>query len=265
MFGKTEFNRAQFNVSGGGEPSLYATVTSEYSVVVQAARARVMIAPVTVNAAATLEAGLLWLFAPLTAVTAEAEYEVEPNMTALCPITTVTLAAESSIIARLAGRIPLDTLQFPAEFGVQTVLWAKTPLSPATLKAETAMSARLGTLVPMSAVTHNAEFGLRGTLWAKVPLSAATMLSEMAFSAKAIRTSESEEMVLEGLNLAPGQMLIIDTDTLEIEVDGVVRVDCWVTGGSFFQFRNGTNTLTFTDNAARRNLRVTVLWADRYL
>ena len=265
MFGKTAFNRTPFNVSGNGEGSLYATVTSEYGVRIQPVRVLVMLGPVTASAEAGMQAGTLWLLVPLPATEAAAEYAVVPDMTALCPISGATFAAEFGMEARLAGRIPIDAVTIAAQFSVLPVLWAKLPLIPAALRAEAAVSANLSALVPRPALMPGAILSLRGALWAKGPLAGANMVSVFNTSAKALRTSESEEMVLEGLNLRPGQTLIIDTDTLEIEVDSVVRVDCWVTGGSFFQFKNGGNTLSFSDNAARRNLRVTVLWADRYL
>ena len=127
------------------------------------------------------------------------------------------------------------------------------------------MTAQLGMKVPLSPLMSELQFDLQGMLYTKVPMPDTTIRSEFGTSCKVIRTSESEEMVLEGLSLKPGQRLIIDTDTLEIMVNDEIRVDCWVTGGTFFQLENGSNTLTFTDNAKRRYLQATVLWADRYL
>lgn len=122
-----------------------------------------------------------------------------------------------------------------------------------------------GMMMPIGAVSIGAESNVVAMLRALMPLSPVRMEAVFSVSAGAVRTAESEEMVLEGLNLRPGQTLIIDTDTLEIEVDNEVRVDCWVTGGTFFQFKAGENSLALTDNAEHRNLLVTVLWADRYL
>jgi len=123
----------------------------------------------------------------------------------------------------------------------------------------------LNLLVPIPPVILSGEYTLSGRLFAYRPLPETALNAEYGMTIGAIRTAESDEMTLEGLNLEPGQTLIIDTDTLEIEVDGEVRVDCWVTGGSFFQLKAGDNTLKFTDNAGSRALVVTVLWADRYL
>lgn len=157
---------------------------------------------------------------------------------------TLTSAFELEV-ALMKSRVALNEVTIAAEMRMQTV-------SP-------------GLLVPLGGVVIGAEYGVSGRMYARMPLPATTVTVVFDLSAAAVRTAENEEMVLEGLNLAPGQTLIIDTDTLEIEVDNEVRVDCWVTGGTFFQFKAGENSLTFTDNAARRNLLVTVLWADRYL
>ena len=139
-------------------------------------------------------------------------------------------------------------------------------LPAVSIAAESSMSAeRPGMMMPLGAVVIGAESSIIASLHAMMPLPDTSVGVVFGVAAGAIRTAESEEMVLEGLNLRPGQTLIIDTDTLEIEVDNEVRVDCWVTGGTFFQFKAGENSLAFTDNAQRRNLLVTVLWADRYL
>lgn len=155
------------------------------------------------------------------------------------------------------------TSSFEVEVAMMKI---KAEMSAVTIASEAGMQlVSPGLLVPLGEVVIKAEHSLSGQMYAKIPLPAVTMDANFALSAAAVRTAESEEMVLEGLNLAPGQTLIIDTDTLEIEVDNEVRVDCWVTGGTFFQFKAGDNNLTFTDNATERNLLITVLWADRYL
>ena len=112
-----------------------------------------------------------------------------------------------------------------------------------------------GTVVPgirikvqLSALTVNAISSMSpGMLWLKVPLPAVQIDAQYETSVKALRTNESEKMELVGINLAPGQRLIIDTDTMEISVDDEIRVDCWVTGGSFFQLKNGGTFVRFTE------------------
>ena len=195
----------------------------------------------------------------------DAQYGVIPNLTARIPLGTVTMAAESGISVHMTAFIPLGSTGINAETGVQATLWAKVPIRAVTARTESAINPQFGVYVPMVGATTGAEYGMEGTLFAKFPIKALLINAQYETSVKALRTNESEEMELVGINLAPGQRLIIDTDTMEISVDDEIRVDCWVTGGSFFQLKNGTNILSFTDNASSRKLKTTVLWADRYL
>lgn len=119
--------------------------------------------------------------------------------------------------------------------------------------------------IPVVPVTMAAQINMMAPISVKYPLGAMEMGAEISMSIGAIRTAETESMTLERLHLEPGQILIIDTDTQDIEVDSEIGVDYWVEGGTFFQLKNGKNNLTFSDNAQSRNLSVTVLWADRYL
>ena len=84
-------------------------------------------------------------------------------------------------------------------------------------------------------------------------------------TASAIRISNDTELALEGLNFKPGDTIIIDTETLDVFINGEPDVASWVVGSDFFQLEKGTNALTFYDNANNRELTVTVLWADRWL
>lgn len=149
------------------------------------------------------------------------------------------------VIAPIKIRAKLPETNLKAAYEVQCGnVWIYIPVVPVTVAAEINMSAPIA-------------------VW--YPLRAAEIGAETSMSIGAVRTAETEELTLEGLHLKPGQILIIDTDTLDIEVDSETRVDCWVEGGTFFQLKNGQNNLTFSDNARSRNLSVTVLWADRYL
>lgn len=124
---------------------------------------------------------------------------------------------------------------------------------------------RMGLLVPIGLVVCAQEYGAAARLSAMVRLGITTLLCEYNLTATSLRTLEGDELSLDGINLAPGEMLIIDTDTLEITVDGEIDVDSWVTGSTFFQLSHGSNELRFYDNASDRELSVTAIWADRYL
>ena len=123
----------------------------------------------------------------------------------------------------------------------------------------------VGLKFPMAQVIMASTYDIITPLYAYMPITPATAAAEYETAVNGLRSYETEQMTLQGLNLKPGQTLVIDTDTLEIEIDGEPRVDCWVTGGTFFQFRSGDNQLVFTDDANSRDLSVTVVWADRFL
>lgn len=83
--------------------------------------------------------------------------------------------------------------------------------------------------------------------------------------ATAIRIANDKELALTNLDFKPGDTLVIDTETLDVFLNGEPNVDCWVTGSDFFKFGRGVNTLTFYDDVSERDLEVTVIWADRWL
>lgn len=246
-------------------PSFYATITSRYGAEIGPLRIRVRIGTVSLNAESALNVGNLGLYTMLPETVLAGEFEVLPDLTALVPLGTVHMGAQSEVSIFMGAKIPLGGLSLTADFVLQLILGVSVPLTGITHRSEFEVKTRLGVLVPTVPVTVGSEFDVTGGLWAKVPMHKMNATSEFDLLLKSIRTAESEEMVLEGLNLQPGQTLIIDTDTLEIYVDDQPRVDCWVTGGSFFQFKNGDNILSFSDNAVRRNLQTTVVWSDRYL
>lgn len=72
---------------------------------------------------------------------------------------------------------------------------------------------------------------------------------------------------LVGINLAPGQELVIDTDALTVEVNGQNKI-MFLTNDSDienFLLKPGANDITYTDNAAARTINAKVLWKDRWL
>ena len=83
--------------------------------------------------------------------------------------------------------------------------------------------------------------------------------------ATAIRIANDKQIALDGIQFKPGDVIIIDTETLDVFYNGEPDVSSWVVGSDFFQLGKGMNTLTFYDNAANRELTITVIWADRWL
>lgn len=124
---------------------------------------------------------------------------------------------------------------------------------------------RLWVFVPIRGVEMASQYDLSGcTLGLLIPLQL-TLGGEYELIPSTLRDSTTEEFTLEGLNLAPGQVVTIDTDTIDVLVDGISDVDVWASGGTFFQLGEGRNILYIHDNAQSRALQVTILWADRYL
>lgn len=124
---------------------------------------------------------------------------------------------------------------------------------------------RLWVKIPIKGLTIKSEYAVKAGLSSKVPLMGTGMHQVYELLPGSIRIDNSEEFSLEGINLKPGQQLIIDTDMLEVEVDGEPDVDAWVSGSTFFQLKPGKNILRVYDNVYQRSLNVTVLWEDRYL
>lgn len=83
--------------------------------------------------------------------------------------------------------------------------------------------------------------------------------------ASAIRVANDKAITLDGLQFKPNDTIVIDTETLDVFINGEPDVSSWVVGSDFFQLGKGVNTLTFYDNATNRELTVTVIWADRWL
>lgn len=265
MFDRGRFDHAAFNIATGEKPYFYATVTTQFCTEISPIRIRVRIGIVSLNVESALEIGNLGLYTLLSEVAVNAVYNVHPNFTALVPLGAVHMDAEYDITIILGAKIPLGRTTLAAVFSLRPVIGIHVPMPGANLRSDFNLVPKLGVRVPIVPVLADAEFAVTGYLSIMQLLRSVTLHSGFDLQLKSIRTEESEEMVLEGLNLRPGQSLVIDTDTLEIIVDDQPRVDCWVTGGGFFQFKNGENVLSFSDNASRRNLQVTVIWADRYL
>lgn len=265
MFDRSKFNQMAFNLAGNEAPSFYATITSRYGEEIGPLRVRVQIGMVSLSAESALNVGNLGLYTLLPETVLSGEFAVLPNFTALIPLGAVRMEIQSEVSIFMGAKMPLGGITLAAAFTLHPTLGVAVPLAGITHRSEFEVRPKLGVLTPAAPVTVDSEFEVTGGLWAKVPMHRMNATSEFELQLKSVRTAESEEMVLEGLNLRPGQTLVIDTDTLEIYVDDQPRVDCWVTGGSFFQFKNGDNILSFSDNAVRRNLQTTVVWSDRYL
>ena len=263
MFNHSSFNHATFNAVSDSSMALYATIQAEYELTAQI-RSLIHIGEISFTAESTLQPERFGVYVPLDSVTIAAESNLSANLTALIPLGAIHFAAEYTASAVIRAKISIGETVLAQEHTMEAVLWTKVPLGTPRLAAEFALQDYFKVLVPFAATTLTGEYGGSGRLWAKMPMEA-TVPAEYGLIVTRLRNYDWEEFDLEGLNLAPGETLVVDTDSLTIEVDNEVRVDCWVTGGTFFPLKPGNNILNFTDNATSRNLAVTIIWADRYL
>lgn len=119
--------------------------------------------------------------------------------------------------------------------------------------------------VPIGAVDVRSAFSVSAVLAAKVNLRPVDMTAVFTVEAASLRLDETEEFSLNDVNLFPGDTLIIDTDQLDIWVNGEMDVESWVSGGVFFQLKPGGNIIQVYTSPSGVELEITIQWSDRYL
>ena len=75
----------------------------------------------------------------------------------------------------------------------------------------------------------------------------------------------STEIDLGELALAPGDVLVIDTDSITVTRNGISVIAYWQTGSTPFQLAAGDNVLTYYDASGSREAALAVVWKDRWL
>lgn len=130
-------------------------------------------------------------------------------------------------------------------------------------------SMMFGSLVEFEALAYinQAEIGMMFIVSAEggVLLYIAPLQTGMQYSLNGqINLSDNDSFELEGLSVAPGGTVIIDTDTLDIFINNIADVTSWVTGGQFFMLNPGDNEIVVTSNNPTQNLEVTIVWANRW-
>lgn len=80
----------------------------------------------------------------------------------------------------------------------------------------------------------------------------------------AMQNSHTYSFSLVGLNLQPNGSVVIDTDTLDIFVNGILNVTAWQHGGEFFELaaNQNNNIQVYTDGDGHGTL--SVQWKDRW-
>ena len=119
--------------------------------------------------------------------------------------------------------------------------------------------------VPLGAVNVTSKFSSRARIFAYVNLQPVDVHSAFSVDAASIRLDETEELSLNGIHLFPGDTLIIDTDQLDVQVNGEMDVESWVSGSVFFPLKPGGNIIQVYTSPSGVQLEISVQWADRYL
>jgi len=72
-------------------------------------------------------------------------------------------------------------------------------------------------------------------------------------------------IVLEDINLKPGDELIINTCDMTITINGQNAMQYFNNESEFFSLLSGLNTLIYSDTNASRQISFDVIWKDRWL
>lgn len=148
-------------------------------------------------------------------------------------------------VPRLSARVDLGEVNFRSNFAMESdLLYVRVPFAETAMRSEFSVVAKLAEMVPIGNV--------------EIPVITSV-------TAPALKDDATEEFSLENVFLAPDDVLIIDTDVLEIQLNDENLLESWVTGGVFFQLLPGNNRIQIDTNPGDCNLAITVLWADRYL
>lgn len=90
--------------------------------------------------------------------------------------------------------------------------------------------------------------------------------SNMAISTEANQALAGESIItLEGIDLKPGDELVINTCDMTITINGQNAMEYFSDDSEFFNLLSGLNTLIYSDSNSSRNISFDVIWKDRWL
>lgn len=92
-------------------------------------------------------------------------------------------------------------------------------------------------------------------------------ISELVLSGDASQLVSGEAIIeLEGINLEPGDEIVIDTDKMTVTLNGTNAMK-YVSDDSDTDLTllNGVNTIIYSDNAGSRAVNIDIIWKDRWL
>jgi len=80
-----------------------------------------------------------------------------------------------------------------------------------------------------------------------------------------VMSMDRDELVLNGINLAPGNQLVIDTDTYDVYKNGATDVSSVTSDSVFFQLLPGENDILFDYDTTSGKLQVEAIFSNRWL
>lgn len=90
--------------------------------------------------------------------------------------------------------------------------------------------------------------------------------ARMQMTTSAMQSLGDEESIhLDGLQLRPGQELVINTTDMTITVDGQNAMMYFDKYSNFFELLSGANFIEYRDEVGARKVIFDVLWKDRWL
>ncbi len=123
----------------------------------------------------------------------------------------------------------------------------------------------LAAKVPIAQTEISSEFTVYSKLAVYVIIHIEPIESEFSVGYLALRVEDAEELNLSGIGIMPGDTLIIDTDQIDVQLNGITEVESWVSGSVFVQLKPGTDVIQIFTDPSSITVEVTIIWADRYL
>lgn len=136
-------------------------------------------------------------------------------------------------------------------------------LRPAQGRAAAACFAVVEAPLELGPGHGTADARLRWDVLYPLPLSPADGKARAA--AMALRTMTTEDILLDDIGFAPGDLLILDTDRITVEKNGANAMEYWRAGSVAFSLAPGLNVVSWWDNETGRRVQATVIWQERWI
>lgn len=123
----------------------------------------------------------------------------------------------------------------------------------------------LAAKVPLPLTEIHSDFSVYANAGLYISLQMAPIESTFEVGYLTLRVEDAEELNLSDLGFLPGDTLIIDTDQIDVQLNGETEVESWVSGSVFVQLKPGTDVIEIFTDPSSITLEVTIIWSDRYL